>query len=62
MAPILLAAHCLLITETEVLLDCHQFHLTLFLLALWYRFGALAQVLSLMATLAGDRSHFMLSK
>jgi len=32
------------------------------MLALWYRFGAMAQVLSLMATLSGDRSQFRFSE
>lgn len=41
---------------------CHREHLTLLirgkLLALWHRFGAMAQVLSLMATFFGNRSQF----
>jgi len=43
------------------ILCCHQVQRGIFL-ELWYRFGAMAQVLSLMATLSGDRSHFKFSE
>jgi len=47
--------------NTLKILGCHQVQRGR-LLALWYRFGAMAKVLSLMETLASDRSKFRSSE